>query len=390
MMNVATLVKKAQDHFHYSRNRAGLQRVISLKPQGPSLGNVLLSYILEPFCLPPGQEIPYTHSNYWESFQIAKTFLECNYAVDVISFQNHIFTPRKSYAFIVDPRHNLQRLAPLLPDECIKIFHIDVAHTLFNSTAELNRLLALQQRRGVTLSLRRFERPNLGIEYADCATMIGNDFTLYTFKYANKPIYKVPMPSTFLYEWLDSRDFETCRNRFLWLGSYGLVHKGLDLVLEAFAALPSYHLTVCGPIQNEPDFEAAFYKELYQTPNIHTVGWVDVRSQEFLNIVKSCVGCVYASASEGQSGSVVTCLHAGLIPIISYECGVDISHGAGIVMADCSVETIQKSVQSIASLPANELQHMARANWEYARAHYTREKYAEVYSGIVKKLCSSH
>jgi hypothetical protein len=47
-----------------------------------------------------------------------------------------------------------------------------------------------------------------------------------------------------------------------------MVHKGLDLVLEAFADMPEYHLTVCGPIQKEQDFERAYYRELYQVPNI--------------------------------------------------------------------------------------------------------------------------
>ena len=385
-MHVRTLLQKVQNRLAAARTRAELRHAISLTPPGPIEGHVLLSYMREPFCLPPGQAIPHTHSNHWESVQIAQTFLDCQYAVDVISYQNHTFTPAKPYAVLVDSRHNLQRLTPFLPADCLKIFHIDVAHTLFNSTAELMRLLALQQRRGVTLAPRRFERPNFGIEHADCATMLGNDFTLQTFQYAHKPIYKLPLPSPSRYDWPEARDFAACRQHFLWLGSYGLVHKGLDLVLEAFAGLPAYHLTVCGPIHQEPDFVAAYEKELYHTPNIETVGWVDVQSPAFLALVQRCVGCVYASASEGQAGAVVTCLHAGLIPIISYECGVDIPSGAGMVLADCSVATIQEAVESLAQRPTADLQQMARANWEYARATYTREKYAEAYRAIVQHL----
>ncbi|MEP6958275.1 MAG: glycosyltransferase [Nitrospirota bacterium] len=317
---------------------------------------------------------------------MAQTFLDLGYSVDVIDWRNRVFTPTKPYTVLIDPRDNVQRLAPLVSKECTKIFYIDVAHTLFNSRAEMNRLLALQQRRGVTLKLRRFEQPNFGIEYADCATMLGNDFTLSTFDYAKKPIYKIPMTPSLLFPWTETKDFESCRKNFLWFGSYGLVHKGLDLVLEAFAQMPDCHLTVCGPITNEADFVAAFQRELYHTPNIRTVGWVDVGGQEFLDIVKSCVGFVYASSSEGQAGAVVTCMHAGLIPIISYECGVDIPSGAGMVLHDCSIETVKQSVQRIASLPSRELQHMARASWEYARAHYTREQYATAYREIAKKL----
>ena len=46
-------------------------------------------------------------------------------------------------------------------------------------------------------------------------------------------------------------------------------------------------LTVCGPIKEEHDFEAIYHTELYATPpNIKTLGWVDVRSPEFLKITR--------------------------------------------------------------------------------------------------------
>lgn len=382
-----------QNHVKSLATDVQAKRVVSLKPQGQIKGNVLLSYILDPlpshiaekFLLRP-QKVSNKHTNFWESRQIAKTFLELGYAVDVIAFWNETFTPKKSYDVVIDSRQNLQRLAPFLKQDCLKIFHIDVANTLFNSTAEFNRLLALQQRRGITLTPRRLELPNLGIDYADCATMIGNEFTRNTFKHANKPIYPVPLPCATRYAWSEAKDFESCRKRFLWFGSFALVHKGLDLVLEAFAEMPEYHLTVCGPIKKEPDFEAAFHKELYETPNIQTIGWVDVESPEFRAILDSNIACIYASSSEGQAGSVVTCMQGGLIPIISYECGVNFPDGAGILLEDCSIESIKKSVHKIANSPASELQEKARANWEYARANYTREKYAEAYRNIVKTI----
>ena len=128
--------------------------------------------------------------------------------------------------------------------------------------------------------------PNLAIERADCATILGNEFTISTFRYANKPIYRLPISAPVIYPWPEGKDFEACRRRFLWFGSNGFVHKGLDLVLEAFAAMPEYHLTVCGPIKEEmeKDFEKTFYRELYQTSNIRTEGWVDVVSPEFMRI----------------------------------------------------------------------------------------------------------
>lgn len=364
---------------------------VSLNPEKTIRGNVLLSYINEPFLLQaddPIFNVPF-HQCHWESLQIAKIWLELGYAVDVISYQNHSFIPQKNYDFLIDIRWNIQRLASIINQDCIKIFHIDIAHNLFNSCAELNRLLALQKRRGVTLHPRRFEMPNLAIEYANCAVMIGNDWTKSTFNYINKPIYHIPNSSMQLFPFPEEKDFENCRKNFLWLGSFGLVHKGLDLVLEAFAEMPDYYLKICGPIKREPDFEEAFYQELYQTPNIQTIGWIDISSPDFQNILNSCIGAVYASCSEGQSGSVITYLHGGLIPIISRECGMNIED-FGVGLNNCSIEEIKASVQWVANQPAQTLKQMSRKGWEYARANHTREKFTEEYRSAVEQIISTY
>ncbi len=40
----------------------------------------------------------------------------------------------------------------------------------------------------------------------------------------------------------------------MWFGSGGMIHKGLDLVLEVFARMQEYHLHICGPVHHEEDF----------------------------------------------------------------------------------------------------------------------------------------
>jgi len=355
---------------------------ISINPDTDIKGNVLISYILAPFLLKAGQTLSNSHTNKWECLQIAKTFLGLGYRVDVINWDNQKFIPNKNYSFFIDIHSNMERLAPLLNQDCVKILHITGAHWLFQNRADYTRLLALQQRRGVTLIPRRLAPPSLAIEHANCATILGNQFAISTFSYAQKPIYPIPISTTVVYPWSEDKDYEACRNRFLWFGSSGMVHKGLDVVLEAFAEMPGFYLTVCGPTQNEKDFEEVFYKELYQTPNIQTIGWVDVTSHEFRNIANSCIGLIYPSCSEGSAGSVVTCMHAGLIPIVSYESGVDVAD-FGLILKDCSIDEIKNSITTLSSLSPHELKIRARKTWEFARANHTREKFAEEYKNFV-------
>lgn len=362
------------------------RQVISLKPGKNAIGNVLLSYILQPFLLKDGEPFPNTHNNYWRSLHISQTFLELGYSVDVIDYRNRTFMPEKNYAFFIDVRHNLERLSPYLNKDCIKIMHIDHAHILFHNKAEATRLLELQQRKGITLRPRRFEIPNLAIEHADCATIAANEFAISTFRYANKPIYRIPQPSCVVFPWSENKNYDGCRHSFLWFNSGGLVHKGLDLVLDAFAEMPDCHLYVCGPVEREKDFEKAYYSELHKTHNIHTIGWVDIESTQFINVANQCIGIVNASCSEGGGGSIIQCMHAGLIPIVNYETSVDINDSYGIMLENCSVDTIKARIRMVANFPAERLQQMSRKAWEYARAHHTREKFAEEYKKTVLKI----
>lgn len=320
---------------------------------------------------------------------MAKTFLDLGCCVDVIHWTNKLFKPNKEYRYFIDGRWNFERLTSHLNQNCIKIMHIDTAHTLFQNAAECNRLLQLQQRKGITLRARRYEVPNLAIEHADCATILGNRFTISTFKYANKPLYRIPISTPLLFPWPNKKDFEACQKRFLWFSSGGLVLKGLDLLLDAFSEMPDYDLTICGPVQNEKDFEQAFYKELYETSNIHTLGWIDVDSPDFIEIANSCISVIHPSCSEGGGGSVIGCMHAGLIPIVSYEASVDIEDEFGILLRNSSIEEIRSSIQAVSDLPIQELKLMSKKSWEFARKNHTQENFAREYRDFAEKLTTT-
>jgi glycosyltransferase involved in cell wall biosynthesis len=361
------------------------RKQITVKPAKASRGKVLLCYENKAFFAKPGEKVPADHTNRWESLQIAQTYLRLGYEVDVIGENNQNFVPAKNYSFFVGNRINFNRIAELINEDCVKILHIDTAHWLFHNTAQHQRLLSLQQRRKVTLPIRRSLNPNTAIECADFATILGNEFTISTYQYANKPLYRVPISAPVEYPWPENKDFDVSRRNFLWFGSAGFVHKGLDLVLEAFAEMPDYQLSVCGPIDHEREFKKAYYRELYSTSNIHTIGWVDIESRQFREITSRCIALIYPSCSEGQSGGVVTCLHAGLIPIISYESGVDVD-GFGVVLRNCSTENIKNSVQLVSGFSSNELESRARKAWEYSRANHTRERFAEEYRKSISAI----
>jgi glycosyltransferase involved in cell wall biosynthesis len=278
----------------------------------------------------------------------------------------------------------------MLDEACLKIVHFDTAHWLFNNHATYSRSLNLQRRRGVTIpaNSQRIVEGNLAIEYADCGTILGNQFTMSTYQYAGKPLFRIHIPSCVTFPWPESKDYEACRKNFLWFGSNGLVHKGLDLVLDTFADMPDCNLTICGPIQEEKYFVKEFYQLLYERPNIHTIGWVDVDSPRFIEIADRSVGLIYPSCSEGGGGNVITCMHAGLIPIVSYESSVDVDDSCGLILAENSIDEIKDAIHRVYSLPGLEIKRMSRNAWEFARTHHTKERYIEEFKKTILNIMS--
>jgi glycosyltransferase involved in cell wall biosynthesis len=274
----------------------------------------------------------------------------------------------------MDWRCNLERLAPQVGAECIKVFHIHAAHWLFHTTAQQNRLMDLCQRRGVALPPRKTVGPNRGIETADCGTVLGNDFTANSFSYAGKPLFRVPLSSPMTWPFPTSKNFEESRKTFLWFGSDGFVHKGLDLVLEAFVDLPDLQLIVAGPIDSEPLFRDAFQQELEDTPNIQTLGWLDTATARFLEVAGQAAFVLFPSCSEGGGGGVLTCMHAGLIPIVTREASVDIGD-FGWWLETASIAEIRTVIRQAAKQSPGRLREQALMAWNFARANHTQERF---------------
>jgi glycosyltransferase involved in cell wall biosynthesis len=362
------------------------RELVSLAPPGPAKGAVLIAYVLEPFLLAKGQAVSSGHTHHQESVLMARVWLEAGFNVDVIDYRFHDFRPTRNYDFFVSARIHLERLAKLLGGGTRKIAHLDTSHFAVNNAAAYERLVALQNRRGVSLpgSIRLIE-VNRGIEAADTGVVLGNEVTASTYAYAAKPLRPLPVPAIQLLPWDEARFRKPASRNFVWLGSNGLVHKGLDLVLEAFAGLPGLNLTICGPLDGEPQFVDHYRRELTMLPNVQTIGWVDVAGPLFRDIVNTSSALIYPSCGEGQAGAVVNSVCGGLVPIISRASGVSVGD-FGTLLQGCDVQTLRDAVTQHAGRPESELRDRMRAAWEYGRENHIAEAYVREYAAIVNEL----
>jgi len=358
-------------------------RVVTLSPAGAVKGRVLISYTTLPF-IDTSEGILDGHSNRWECRQIVKEFLRRGYVVDVIDPYNYSFKPKHRYDFCIDVEYALDRLAPLLNEDCIRIFYATAAHWLFWNDAEYTRLLDIQKRRGATILPRRHAPPTMAPDVAHVLSSLCGEFPESTYHYLKKPVHYIPVSSSHTYPTPD-KNFDAVRKQFIWFAGPGAVRKGLDIALEAFAGMPEYTLVVCGKYDGEKDFCDAFKKELRDTPNIKALGYMDPGSDEFKKILNESLAIVYPSAAEGCSTAVLLAMHAGLIPIVSKETGVS-TGDFGVMLQDSSIETVRDAVRSIAAEPTEQLKQRADATWEFVRTNHTRENFAAHYSSFVDTL----
>jgi glycosyltransferase involved in cell wall biosynthesis len=318
---------------------------------------------------------------------MAQSFLARGFAVDISSYRDYDWTPPAGrYAVIVAARTHMERLAAAVGPSCVKIAHLDKAHWLTHNALTYVRLHENRVRHGIAMHLKREVESNWALEHADLGCVLGNEFTIDSYRYAGKPVHRVPISTTRQFDWPAGRDFDACRHSYLWFGSGGFVHKGLDRVIEAFLRLPApFRLRVCGPLNLESNFLQAYERELADFPRIEMVGWTDVASSAFREILTDTLAVVYPSASEGGGGSVVTCMHGGLIPVVTRETSVD-TPGFGVVLGEAGVEEIMSAVQALSARPAAELEAEARRARDYARAHHTRATFGAAYDRFVDEV----
>jgi glycosyltransferase involved in cell wall biosynthesis len=325
------------------------------------------------------------HTNAYEICCMAQAWTAAGFRTEVCDFNDTDYRPSEDCRVAIDIHGNLEKWHSFLPGSAMRVLHATGCHWEVQNAAETNRLAGLRERRGVALQARRQVSPNSAPQVADEIAVLGNEFTIGTFAFAAKPVMRIPISSACEFAWPEGRDFAKAQRRILWMGSYGMVHKGLDLVLEAFAGMPDLQLTVCGRPEKEEDFFQLYERELKFTPNIKTAGWIDLSSPQFAEIARTHAAVIYPSCAEGGGGTVIHCMHAGLIPVCTREASVDLED-FGLAISDGSVAAIRTAARRMADLNPEEVEERAAAARDHARRYHTRETFALNYGQFVRRL----
>jgi glycosyltransferase involved in cell wall biosynthesis len=348
----------------------------------------LLSYLIHPF-LPPLQFWEKKQfSNRGMAIQMLYVLNELGYSVDIIGFDNIKWRPKYYYdLFIGHGGINFKSLIQNNLSANKKIYFSTGPYWKYLNYNEANRLFEFTERTGFILPPDRYVKYDEEFAYStsDGIICLGNNNILKTFPGFKRVINinngHFPVDKNFA----SAKNYDEGRKHFLFFSGRGNIHKGLDLLLEAFKDT-DLHLHICQWL--EPDFESIYSELLYNQANIHYEGFVSMKSEKFNKLVTTCNWIILPTCAEGQPGSVIECMAYGLIPILSEFANIDLEN-TGLQIANLDIKSITDVILKASQIDPDECLRKATNIKDITTEKYSAENFNYNFKAAVQKIVSN-
>jgi len=342
---------------------------------------VLVSYL--PFPLRWSSQDPrlWAHQNRLESIEIVKIFNELGYNVDVIFYQKKILK-YKNYNVIFGLEPNFELFSIKNPN-AIKIYYATGSYWKFQNDAERQRCKEISDKKDGRLRPSRIVGEHASCELSDWIIQIGSVNTVNTYptEIRNK-IITIRQSSIMLPDNTSDVNLSVKHiNNYVWFASNAAALRGLDLCLEYFSEAPQLNLYIIGNVEN--DFKQLYKKELTHTQNIFYMGWMDVRSSDYINIVSSCTFAILPSASEGFPGSILTLLNLGIIPIISINAFYPGFEKFSILIKQINYKSLTRAIEESRNLSDNEIKLRSILAKKFVKDNFSIESYRNDFKNAI-------
>ena len=331
---------------------------------------MLLSYSIYPYKLNLNDA---RHTNVFEILELVAIFNKLGFVVDLVESGDKLALPilkKKSYDLLFGFGDVFFEMAQELPS-AKTILYMTEHHPDFSEKAEKERIDYYRQRTGNKAKLCRsglyFKKEHLQYKY-DFVITLSESFPFskqYDFIYNIYPTGIFNPSFTFTL-----KNHDQTKKNFLWLGSQGAIHKGLDILLDVFRERSDVKLYVAG--LNNKDKKKLDMKNI----NVMDVGFLDINSTHFLDIVNQCSFMLLPSCSEGFSTAVCTAMLHGLIPVVMKDAGFNRIAPHAIYLEDYHVDYVDKVITELIHKDILDLQRMSEGAYMFSHEHFVMEKYS--------------
>jgi len=345
----------------------------------------LVSYLVEPLLLKPKKRNMVSFSNQGIAQYIPRALNELGYRVDIVNYDQVDWNPTTRYdLFIGHGGINFEHISQQLSPDTIQIYFSTGIYWKEFNAREAKRIYDLAIRHGYLLPPDRFILYDE--EYAnqkcDGIICLGNQEAVQTYK--QFPLVIGVNSATYPVNWvgLEDKDFDGGRQHFLFFSGGGNIHKGLDLLLEAFVDT-KLHLHICQEI--DPDFFRIYRHELAKCPNIHFYGSIVMRSPKFETLAKLCNWVISATCAEGQPGAILECMGYGLIPILPEAANIDLDD-FGMLIPDPNNLGIRSIITTCSELSVSECKHRSEIVRKIISDDYSPENFLLCFKKAVQEI----
>lgn len=347
---------------------------------------VLISYIKSPF----EEGINKIHSNRLECYTVAKIFNKLGFCVDIIEYTDDINIQKlKQYDVVFGFGKAYEK--SLYFDNIKSIFYGTGCATSYSNKEGFRKVKEFYNRTGVLAenSARYYPYDCINaLNFSDVIIALGNEFVANTYKLQNVK-QNIESVNAFYYDVYDinieNKDFPIIKKNFLWFGSLGALHKGLDIIIEIFKRRSDINLTVCGLNPCESEF-CKHYEDVLngKYKNIQNHGFVDLESAEFKNIMESTSAVIFPSVSEGGAVAILNVMaNGGLVPIISKSSGLDVAK-YGFQFSEISEKAVENQINNFLKLSNTELLGLSGLIKNDTRKMYSYENYENNLETIIR------
>lgn len=326
---------------------------------------------------------------WWESGEMVRILNLRGYIVDYVDPGNGEALDRidwDKYQLVIDGgMDNIARFKTREGQK--KVLYASGEYWLNTAMNELSRVMRFALRNGIIMPAALQCRNSFSDETAQYLAYFGKDSQLKGYNGAWKGI---PLDaSTCLGPRERKKDLARARGNYVWLGAGGMLNKGLDLVVEAFARIPEATLHVFAPLEEEMRFFEWFKAFTGNCPNIVRHAFDSVASGELEETAWNSIGTVYAGSVEGAPGFLAQLLHYGLIPIVTRASCVREEELGHVIEAGDDREIIEGIIEQVGKMETasrEELEAGSRRAREFALMHHTREAFTRSFENLLAQV----